>query len=267
MNSLVGSLVAVVLALAGLQARPAAAGILVSATWTTEVTSYSGASTIAVPVLATGSSTDSAIAVSLTLPSFEHTSIHQPAPPVTLILPTYRRLTLGGAQTIVATAGMASADAGIEGLAQVRLAQHVARGANASMSVPRTTLFLFPLRAGVDGRTTNFFYAAGGSTYVVVDFYGWTAQTQTFTGLTLVGVALPSVKVGGSFALTAQGGGTVTLVAPTRIAIDATSPTLAQQRTVSVSTLKLTFVPEPRMLALAVVGVACLLVLRRRGGA
>lgn len=124
---------------------------------------------------------------------------------------------------------MASADKAIAGFAFVRVVQHVG-----SMSFPATTLFGFPLRVGLDGDTTGYFYNAFTVHYATVDFYAWTPGTHTFTGLTFKGVALSSVKAGGSFALTAQGGGTVTLVAPARIAIDSTgSYNLAQQRTVA----------------------------------
>jgi hypothetical protein len=261
---------AVVLALAGLAAPPATAGTLFSATWNTQITGYFGDLTVAVPVMATGSSTDSAISVSLTLPDFEHTSLHQPAPPFsTFFAPTHRKLALSGVQTIAATAGMASADTAIAGHALVRVAEHVTKGANASISVPRTTLFGFPLRVGLDGVTTGYFYNAFTFHYATVDFYAWTPGAHTFTGLTLKGVPLPSVKVGGSFALTAQGGGTVTLVAPARIAIDSTGPNLiGQQRTVSVSTLKLTFVPEPSVgLLLVGAGLAYLFAPRGRARA
>jgi hypothetical protein len=49
--------------------------------------------------------------------------------------------------------------------------------------------------------------------------------------------------------------GTVTLVSPTRIAIDGT---LAQRRTVSLTTLKMVFAPEPGTLLLLGAGAALL---------
>jgi hypothetical protein len=51
----------------------------------------------------------------------------------------------------------------------------------------------------------------------------------------------------GSFNLTAKGGGTVTLVSPSKISIDGS---IAQRRTASFTTLVLTFVPEPGALLL-----------------
>lgn len=147
MHLLAASLV-VVLALAGLAAPPAAAGTLASGTWTTQITGYFGDSTFAVPVVATGTASDTAIAVSLPLPAFEK-------------------------------------------------AVSTSRGRRSPLSYRRTASS------------------------------GWAARRRSR-------VALSSVKAGGSFALTAQGGGTVTLVAPARIAIDSTgSYNLAQQRTVA----------------------------------
>ena len=66
----------------------------------------------------------------------------------------------------------------------------------------------------------------------------------------------------GSFNLTAHGGGTVTLVSPTKISIDGR---LAQRRTVSVTSLKLHFVPEPASLPLIGAGAAALLLRARLG--
>ena len=56
----------------------------------------------------------------------------------------------------------------------------------------------------------------------------------------------------GSFMLTAGGGGTVSLVAPSKISIDGP---LAQRRTASFTTLKLSYAPEPSTLLLLGAGV------------
>jgi hypothetical protein len=55
------------------------------------------------------------------------------------------------------------------------------------------------------------------------------------------------VIAAGSFNLNAQGGGTVTLVSPSKISIDGA---LAQRRTASFTALVMTFVPEPGTLLL-----------------
>ena len=63
-------------------------------------------------------------------------------------------------------------------------------------------------------------------------------------------LALPN-----SFDLTAMGGGSVLLVAPTRLSIDGG---VAQQRTLAVTTLKLSFVPEPGAWLLLAAGALAL---------
>jgi hypothetical protein len=68
----------------------------------------------------------------------------------------------------------------------------------------------------------------------------------------------------GSFNLTPLGGGTVTLVAPSKISIDGP---FAQRRTANFTTLSLSFVPEPGTLLLSAAGgVALVLLGRRRSG-
>jgi hypothetical protein len=72
------------------------------------------------------------------------------------------------------------------------------------------------------------------------------------------------VTVTGSFNLDAAGAGTVTLVSPTRIHLGGP---LVQRDSVSVTTLKLTFVPEPGTLLLLGASALTLgLAWRRSGG-
>jgi hypothetical protein len=127
----------------------------------------------------------------------------------------------------------------IPGAVTVQLAMHTI----GSMSVPGTLLYV-----GVKGRRTGYFAGFLGYHSATVDDYAWTLHTQTFTGLTSRGMALPDVVAKGTFGLSPVnpvhdvfgGAGTVTLVAPTRIAVTGPIP----RRTVSLTTLKLHFVSD-----------------------
>jgi hypothetical protein len=241
-----------------LVAGGAGAGTLTSATWTTELSGLTPTNLpITVPVIATGTSTSSSVSVSLVLPAFEGSTFGTGGP-----FATYRHLSLGGSQLLTATPSMAAATMGVVGSASIKVAVHVAKGANASMLAPgKTTLVKVPLDVGVAGVVTDYFTVSGSPHYVTVDFYGWSPGMRTFTGLTSMFSPLPDAMVTGSFALTPMGGGNVLLVAPTRIAIDGP---LGQRRAVTLSTLQLQFVPEPGALVLLVAGGLAVLLLARR---
>jgi hypothetical protein len=244
----------------GSVAPGAQAGTLSSATWTTELAGFGGATpSLVVPVIGTGTSTSSSVAVSLVLPAFQG-GVFRTGPAIN----TYRSLTLSGSQALTATPGMASATMGVPGSIGVKVAAHLAKGVNASMLVPgKTTLVRIALNVGGTGSATNSFTVSGSGHYVTVDFYGWSPGMQTFTGLTSKFAPLPDEMVTGSFNLTAMGGGSVLLVSPTRITIDGA---LAQSRGVFFTTLQLQFVPEPgALLLLGAGGLALLSIARRRG--
>jgi hypothetical protein len=236
----------------------AQAGTLSTATWTTELAGITPVNpALAVPVIGTGTSTSSSVAVSLVLPPFQGGVFGTGG-----AINTYRSLTLGGSQALTATPGMASATMGVPGSIGIKVAVHVAKGANASMlAVGKTTLVRIPLNVGLAGSQTTYFIVSGSAQYVTVDFYGWSPGMQTFTGLTSMNATLPDAMVTGSFNLTAMGAGSVLLVSPTRIAIDGA---LGQRRGVFFTTLQLEFVPEPGTLLLVLAGGATLLVVRRR---
>ena len=198
---------------------------------------------------ATGTSTASSYNVALTLPAF---GLNQFTTGGAININT--KATIGGAQTINGgSTGAGTVNAGIPGMVTVKVAAHVGKGVNASLLAPGiTTLVLVPLSAGVADTFTGFFYVLGSAHYITVDFYAWTVGTQTFAGLTTKGAGLPSVVAMGSFNLNSMGGGTVTLVSPSKISIDGP---LAQRRTASFTTLKLTYAPEPSTLLLLGAGV------------
>ena len=164
------------------------------------------------------------------------------------VLDLHIKITQGGPQAITATAGMANGTPGVPGTVVVMTANHVAKGVNQSMyNVGVNTLVAVPVSIGKAGVFTGSFIVLGITHTITVDFFAWTPGMATFTGLTTKGVALPSVMAVGSFALNGAGGGTVTLVSPSKVDIDGS---LAQRRTASFTTLKMTFVPEPGTLLL-----------------
>jgi len=237
-------------------AAAAQAGTLTSATWTTELQGWeSPLVPVGVPISATGSSTATSFAVSLTVPAFS-TQVFATGSPV---IPVFLGFTIGGAQALSGTMSKASATMGVPGSQTIVSAKHTA----GSMFVPGVIVVAnFPFDVGVDG---SFHYTPvwgiGDTHYLTVDFYGWTPGTKTFAGLTSGSAALPDVVAKGSFNLTANGGGTVSLVSPTKISIDGP---LTQRRAVSLTTLKLTYVPEPSTLLLLAAGGLVLLGRPRR---
>jgi hypothetical protein len=124
-----------------------------------------------------------------------------------------------------------------------------------------TTLVKVPLSIGKAGVTTGYFYVLTNIHYITVDFYAWAPDWVAFTGLTTKGASLPTVIAMGSVNLNLAGGGTVTLVSPSKISIDGP---LAQRRTASFTALTLTYAPEPSTLLLLGAGVVGLVLVGSR---
>jgi hypothetical protein len=238
-------------------ASGAEAGTLTAATWSQSDFGFS-LDRSGAQLGITGSSTATSIAVSL---SFPQTTVGFFVPKTPNgVLDLHVTITQGGPQALTATPGMGGATMGVPGTVVVMTAVHNSKGVNQSTFMTGiNTLVQIPLNVGVAGQATRTFLVTGQQHFMTVDFYAWTPGTSTFTGLTSGGAALPSVVAMGSFNLTALGGGTVTLVSPTKISIDGA---LSQRRTVSLTTLEMYFVPEPStLLLLAAAGAA--LALRR----
>ena len=227
----------------------AEAGTLTSATWHQVIEPFPRVAG-GIPITrttaqlgATGTSTATSAAVSLSFPAFATTFFVDGTQVDLAIL-----VDQGGPQAISATSGMGGGAPGIPGTLVVMSAIHTAMGVDQSMfMVGANTLVQIPLSHGKAGQFTNTFLVSGALHGMTVDFHAWTPGTLMFTGLSSLGQALPDVTAMGSFNLTANGGGTVTLVSPSKVSIDGA---FAQRRTVGLTTLVLSFVPEPSALLL-----------------
>jgi hypothetical protein len=240
-----------------LMSASAHAGTLTNATWLQVTFGFPMTRSFG-QLGATGTSAGNAsIQVSLSYPFFG-TTVFAPGTLIDLA----QQITLGGLQQITATPGMAGGTPGIPGTVIVMSAAHIAKGVNQSMFlVGVNTLVQVPLSVGKAGQFTGTFLVVGALHRLTVDFYAWTPGTLVFTSLTSMGQALPSVVAAGSFNLNSMGGGTVTLVSPSKISIDGS---LAPRRTASFTTLVLTFVPEPGAMLLIVAGAVVLGLRARR---
>jgi hypothetical protein len=244
-----------------LAATAASAGTLTSATWFQVIQGLPATRTTAqLGAAGTGSTSMSIGTVTLSYPFLSSNFFVPKTPNGTLDLAIH--ITQGGPQTITATPSMASGNPGIPGTVVVMTALHIAMGLNQSMfKVGVNTLVAVPLSNGKAGQFTGTFTVVGALHTITVDFYAWTPHTLTFTGLTSKGAALPTVVAMGSFSLTANGGGTVTLVSPSKISIDGA---LAQRRTAGFTKLVLSFIPEPGTLLLLGAGALGLVLMGSR---
>jgi hypothetical protein len=249
-------------AVALLATSAAQAGTLTSATWT-QVTQGVPMTRTDVQLGITGNSTGSAsISASLSYPAFAIKKFNPKTPNGVLDLAT--SVTQGGPQNVTAAPSGAGATMGVLGMVVVRTAFHNSAGVNQSTFMTGiNTLVKIPVNIGVAGQATNTVIISGLAHFMTVDFFAWTPGTLSFFDLTALGASLPSVVAMGSFNLTALGGGTVTLVSPSKVSIDCG---LSQRRSVSLTTLKLYFVPEPSTLLLLGAGALGLVLVARRKG-
>jgi len=257
-------------AVALLAASAAQAGTLTSATWTQVTQGFPMTRTDVgggpcpygpcLPFTISGSSTSASIAASLTYPAFGTKFFIPKTTNGTLHLAI--SITQGGTQMLSAAPSSAMANQGVQGTVQVMVASHQSKGVNQSIFMTgASTLVMVPVSVGVGGQFVGSFIVLGINHFITVDFYGWTPHTNTFVGLTSKGVALPNVVAKGSFNLTANGGGTVTLVSPSKISINCG---LAQRRTAGFTELTMNFVPEPGTLLLLGAGALGLVLVGSR---
>jgi hypothetical protein len=244
------SIVAILL----LASASAHAATLTNATWF-QVTQGIPMTRTSAQLGAAGTLTATSVAVTLSYPAFSTQFFVPKTANGTLDLAI--TITQGGPQAITATPSMASGSPGIPGTVIVMTAKHVLKGVDQSMfQIGVNTLVAVPLSIGKAGNFTGTFTVVGAPHNITVDFYAWTPHTLTFTGLTSGGQALPTVVAMGSFMLTPSGGGTVSLVSPSKVSIDGS---FAQRRTVSFTKLVLASVPEPGTLLLIGAGALGLL--------
>jgi hypothetical protein len=228
----------------------ASAGTLTSATWISEVEGLA----FPVGITAAGTSTATSVSVGVSVPPTALTRFVPGTAVSGLILMVQRNI--GGSAPITATPSMAAG--GIPGGLRVVTAFH----AKGSTFMAGINEFLnVPLAAGAAATYTGSFSIHAASHTYSVRGFGWNPHTQTFTGLTSNGIALPDVVAMGSFDLSAMGGGTVTLVAPTRLQLGGP---IVNRTTVSLTTLTLSFVPEPNALWLLGAGALALVAAGRR---
>ena len=223
------------------------AGTLVSAS----LFSSFSVSTGGTGLTASGSSTDS-LNASVTLSvAPQVTSGSQPGTP-TVLSSTFWN---GGTQVVNVVGGAASVNQGIAG------GVHVDIG-----GLPHTFahLFTIPLTVGASANiVTTVNNVLAGQITVTVSALGW--QTGAFSALsTSSGAVVGTFATAGANNLTANGGGTLVLIAPSVVKVTVAG---APSTTASASVLVLTFapsVPEPGTLALLGAGMLGLLAVGRR---
>jgi len=247
-------------AVALLAASAAQAGTLTNATWTQVTLGFPMTRTGGqIGIVSTGT-TSLSMAASLSYPAFATKFFIPKTTNGTLHLAI--SITQGGPQNLTAAPSGAMATQGVMGTVNVRTASHVSKGVNqSSFMTGANTLVMVPVNVGVGGQFVGSFLVLGINHFITVDFYGWTPHTLSFGGLTTKGMALPTVVAAGSFNLTANGGGTVTLVSPSKVSIDCG---LAQRRTAGFTELSMQFVPEPGTLLLLGAGALGLVLVGSR---
>ena len=204
---------------------------------------------------ASGTSTGSSSAnVQLTVAT-QFGSMSQPGPPAVLFATT-----LGGTQALNFSGGAATINQGIAG------GVHVDIG---GLPHGYGHLFTIPLSAGASANgasaiTTTASNVLAGQITLTVSFFGWQTGPFTYQSTSSNNVT-GTFSAAGSNGLTANGGGTLVLIAPS-VVIQTVGG--AKSSSASATTLTLNFqgtaTPEPGTLALLGAGVVGLLAVGRR---
>ena len=209
---------------------------------------------------ASGSSTGSSVAVTLSYPAFS-TQFFVPKT-ANGSLTSSSRSPRAAPQAITATARMANGTPGIPGTVVVMTAKHAAMGVNQSMfAIGVNTLVGVPLSDGKAGMFDGTFTVTGALHTITVNFYAWTPRTLALHRPHLDGPGAPERHRDGLVQPDAVGGGTVTLVSPSKVSIDGSSRSGARPR---FTKLVLSFVPEPSTLLLLGAGALALALANRR---
>lgn len=211
-------------------ASPAFAGTLTSATWVQTAKDFPLTRTASDARWSySGTSTSTSVAVDVNY-FFTSTIFGVPKTP-NGVLDIAVGITQGGTQHIAAATPGPWATVGVRGevLEVGGLPLHVGHGQNQSkFRLGASTLVQVPMSAGNSGLITNTFDVVGVNHTLTVQFYSWTVGTAMFTCLTSHPLnenpgsakVLPNVTAAGSFNLTPNGGGMVTLVSPSKVDID-----------------------------------------------